>query len=70
MGGRELAARVRERHPGARVLFMSGFTHDTAVGQNVLEPSDVLLEKPFTPEALARKARELLEPAATGDLAA
>jgi PAS domain S-box-containing protein len=70
MGGRELAARVRERHAGARVLFMSGFTHDTVVGQNVLEPSDVLLEKPFTPEALARKVRELLEPAATGNLAA
>ena len=70
MGGRELAAHIRKRHPAARVLFMSGFTHDTAVGQNVLQPSDVLLEKPFTPEALARKVREVLEPASTGDLAA
>jgi PAS domain S-box-containing protein len=70
MGGRDLASRLRDRYPTTRVLYMSGFTHDTALRQSVLQATDFFLEKPFTPDALARKVREVLAPAATGDKAA
>jgi two-component system cell cycle sensor histidine kinase/response regulator CckA len=64
MGGRELAAQLHVRHPGARVLFMSGYTEDAALRRNVLEPGEAFLPKPFTPDALARKVREVLDTAA------
>ena len=60
MGGRDLAARLRACHPHTRVLYMSGFTQDAAVRQSVLAPGEVFLEKPFTPDGLARKIREVL----------
>ncbi len=57
MGGRELARRLS----GARVLLMSGYTADVVGGE--AEPGEVLqfIEKPFTPAALARKVREVLD---------
>jgi PAS domain S-box-containing protein len=61
MSGRELAARLRARHPGLRVLFMSGYTDDAIVRQEVLESGTAFLQKPFTPDALGRKVRELLD---------
>jgi two-component system, cell cycle sensor histidine kinase and response regulator CckA len=65
MGGRELAARFRASHPHTRVLYMSGFTQDAALRQGVLAAGEMFLEKPFTPDGLARKVREVL--AVTGD---
>ena len=61
MGGRELAERLVERRPETKVLYVSGYTAD-AIGQHgVLEANVTLLWKPFTPDALARKVREVLE---------
>jgi signal transduction histidine kinase/CHASE3 domain sensor protein len=62
MGGTELAARIREKQPAARILFTSGYTEDAVVRQSFLHPGEAFIEKPFTPELLARKARELLRP--------
>jgi two-component system, cell cycle sensor histidine kinase and response regulator CckA len=61
MGGRELAAQVRAHHSGARLLFMSGYTEEAAMKRSVLDPSEAFLSKPFTPEALTRKVREVLD---------
>jgi PAS domain S-box-containing protein len=60
MGGIELAAALRARRPGIRVLYMSGYTRDALRRQSVLEPGAVFLEKPFTPQALVNAVRAAL----------
>ena len=61
MRGNELADRVREISPGARVLFMSGYT-DEAIGQHaVLGAGSHFLQKPFALTALLSKVRAVLE---------
>ncbi len=61
MSGRQLADRLRERQPELKVLFVSGYTDDAIVRHGILEPGIAFLQKPFTPEALARKVREVLD---------
>ena len=61
MSGRQLADRLRERRPGLKVLFVSGYTDDAVVRHGILEPGIAFLQKPFSPEALARKVREVLD---------
>ncbi|MBX3274061.1 MAG: response regulator [Sandaracinaceae bacterium] len=63
MGGRQLAERLRALRPGIKVLFMSGYTDDTALQHGILEADAGIayLEKPLTPSSLARKVREVLE---------
>jgi DNA-binding NarL/FixJ family response regulator len=61
MSGRVLAERFSEVRPNARVLYMSGYTNDAIVRHGVLEPGLAYIQKPFSPEILARKIREVLE---------
>jgi two-component system cell cycle sensor histidine kinase/response regulator CckA len=60
MGGADLASRVQELRPEARVLYMSGYTDDAIIRHKVLERGTHFLQKPFTPASLARKVREAL----------
>jgi PAS domain S-box-containing protein len=60
VNGRELARQIQASRPGIRVLYMSGYTDDAIVQHGVVEPNAVLLEKPFTARALARKVRSVL----------
>ena len=64
MSGKEVAGAVARRRPGIRVLYISGYTDDAIVQHGILEPGTAFLQKPFTPHALARKVREVLD--ATG----
>src|SRR5881296_1466669 len=61
MNGRELAERLVQRRPGLRVLYMSGYPGDAIVHRGALEPGTAFLQKPFMPEDLARKVREVLD---------
>jgi len=60
MGGRELAEQATERHPGLRVLFVSGYTDDAVIRHGVLREGVHFLQKPFSPFALAVKVRDVL----------
>ncbi len=59
MGGRELAARLRERAPAVKVLLASGYS-DHAVDE--LNERTPVLQKPFTPAQLADALRDALQP--------
>jgi CheY-like chemotaxis protein len=61
LSGSELAARLGQQRPGARVLFMSGYTNDAVFRHGVLPTGAPFLAKPFTPLELAAKVRELLD---------
>jgi CheY-like chemotaxis protein len=61
MSGRALADAVMRIRPDVKVLYMSGYTDDAIVHHGVLDPGTALLQKPFTPAALARKVREVLD---------
>ncbi|QJX00098.1 PAS domain S-box protein [Frigoriglobus tundricola] len=61
MNGRQLAEELRRRQPGLRVLFMSGYTDDVVVRHGLVTPVDAFIQKPFSPEAMARKVREMLD---------
>jgi DNA-binding NtrC family response regulator len=62
MSGRELAARLAELRPSVKILYTSGYTSDTMARHGILEEGLVLLEKPFSPEQLAQKVRQVLGP--------
>jgi CheY-like chemotaxis protein len=66
MGGRELAARAAIERPDLKVLYMSGYTRDTAQ-QGDLDAGMRLLEKPFSTAELLRKVREALATGGQGD---
>ena len=60
MNGRDLAGQLSRIRSELKVLFMSGYTHNAIVHHGVLEEGLAFLEKPFTPEALAVKIRQVL----------
>ncbi len=61
LGGGEVRARILERRLDTKVLYMSGYPGADMIRQGVLEAGAPLLSKPFTPAALAREVRAVLD---------
>jgi PAS domain S-box-containing protein len=61
MGGKELAEQLLARRPDVKVVFMSGYAEQAALHQGLIDPSQAFLTKPFTPEILVRKLRDVLD---------
>ncbi len=61
LGGPRMIEQIREKCPNMRVLFMSGYTDSAFVHHGAFDPGTPFLEKPFTPVALIRKVREVLD---------
>ena len=65
MGGRELAQHLMTIKPDLRILFMSGFTDDVGILAGHEQGTSGFLQKPFTPELLARTVRKILDAPST-----
>ncbi len=63
VSGKETAERLQTLYPHIKIIFMSGYTDDAIVRHGVLTPGLNFIQKPFSPEGLARKVREVLDEA-------
>ena len=61
MSGRDVAEQLELRFPGVKVLYISGYTDHAIVHEGQLNPGIAFLHKPFTPGALLRKVRSVID---------
>jgi PAS domain S-box-containing protein len=61
MSGRKLAQQLGPARSGMKVLYASGYTDDAIVRHGVLEAGVAFMQKPFTPEGLLRRVRDVLD---------
>jgi DNA-binding response OmpR family regulator len=61
MSGPDLARRMRAARPSVKILYISGYTDEKLDHHGLTGSGIALLEKPFTPAALAAKVREVLD---------
>lgn len=61
MSGKQLVDQLKSQYPELKMVFMSGYTDESIVHHGVLDSSVEFIQKPFTPAALVRKVREVLD---------
>lgn len=61
MSGPDLMRQMTPLNPGIRVLYISGYTEEAMVHHGIEQSGAAFLQKPFLPDALARKVREILD---------
>jgi len=60
MNGHELASKLSVLRPDMKILYVSGYSDNDIGDHGVLDPRFELLQKPFTPQTLARKIRDVI----------
>jgi two-component system, cell cycle sensor histidine kinase and response regulator CckA len=65
--GGDLGESLKASEPWRRVLYMSGYTGDEITRRGLAQDGTALLKKPFTPDALARAVREILDREPSGE---
>jgi two-component system cell cycle sensor histidine kinase/response regulator CckA len=63
ISGRVLAEQLQRSRPGIKILFMSGYSEEAVLLQGMQIPGAHFLQKPFTPEELGMRVREILDSA-------
>ncbi|MFB3923630.1 MAG: PAS domain S-box protein [Terriglobia bacterium] len=61
MSGPELVAQLAPLKPDLKILYMSGYTEDAVQIRGLISPGVAYLQKPFTPEKLTHRVREVLD---------
>jgi signal transduction histidine kinase/PAS domain-containing protein len=61
LNGRQVADAARSKNPQLKVLFITGFAENAAIGNGHLDPGMSVITKPFANTALANKVRELID---------
>ncbi len=61
MSGRDVFERMAALQAGLRVLYMSGYAGDVISTHGVIEDGVEFIQKPFAPQALARKVRQVID---------
>lgn len=61
LSGKELALEIKKLHPETKICFMSGYTDNAIVHHGVLDENTNFIQKPFSPVALLKKVREVLD---------
>ncbi len=60
MNGRQMAEAGREKRPGLKVLFITGYAEATVLGHGQLAPGMQVITKPFVVEVLGARIREMI----------
>jgi len=60
-GGPELLSRLHHRAPALRVLYMSGYTEQSAAHQASIDRGAPFVQKPFTAAEFVRRVRDVLD---------
>lgn len=60
LNGRQLADRIMHTRPATKLLFVSGYEEEVLARTGLSKDSAIFLQKPFTPESLVKKVREIL----------
>jgi two-component system, cell cycle sensor histidine kinase and response regulator CckA len=61
MGGSAMAERLAKLRPEVPVLFISAYTGEEVIRRGLLAPGMPFLQKPFTPDVVAERLRELMD---------
>jgi CheY-like chemotaxis protein len=61
MNGRQMADAARQRRPDLKVLFITGYAENAAIGNGHLQPGMQVLSKPFAMEKLALRIKSIIE---------
>jgi DNA-binding NtrC family response regulator len=61
LNGRQLADRARQGHPDLAVLYTTGYAKNAIVHNGILDTDVEMISKPFSPDALARSVRRILD---------